>query len=52
MAARADGELLGCRSKPGAMLRSPQVVIYGLGHTRHPALIAGRVHEFADLAGN
>ena len=52
MAARADGEILGCRSKPGAMLRSPQVLIYGLGHTHHPALIAGRVHELADLAGN
>ena len=34
------------------MIRSPQVVIDGLGHTHHPTLITDRLHVFADLAAS
>ena len=43
------GNILGSRSVAGAVVGAEQVVINGLGHAHHTALIANLLHILADL---
>ena len=45
----AGGDILGGRSEAGAVVRAEKVVVDGLGHAHHAALIADLLHIFGDL---